>query len=93
MRKIPRQGSHKCPICGQYEFPFWDSYDICDVCGWEDDLYINDEGKEDTGANHMSPRVARVLWKHGKTLYDYDSGNYTEADLDYRKVIKGDFVD
>ncbi|MCD8036061.1 MAG: hypothetical protein LUE88_01570 [Clostridiales bacterium] len=24
---------HKCPVCGQYEFPEEGSYDICEVCG------------------------------------------------------------
>lgn len=73
---------HKCPICGAYEFPYEHSFDICEVCGWEDDLYINDDGEEDTGANRCTPRVARMLWKHGKTIDDFYDGNYAPEDLD-----------
>lgn len=27
---------HKCPLCGEYEFKDSLTYDICPVCGWED---------------------------------------------------------
>ena len=93
MRKMDRP--HKCPICGEFEFPMYHSFEVCEVCGWEDDLYINDEGKEDTGANRCSPRVARVLWSHGKTMDDYCFDRYTEADLDGKKLDESgfDFVD
>lgn len=84
-------GPHKCPICGQYEFPEEGSFDICEVCGWEDDLYINDEGKEDSGANCCSPRVARVLWSHGRTVDDFHNGNYTKDDLDGRDLDEDHF--
>lgn len=84
-------GPHKCPICGQYEFPEEGSFDICEVYGWEDDLYINDEGKEDSGANCCSPGVARVLWSHGRTVDDFHNGNYTKDDLDGRDLDEDHF--
>lgn len=32
----PSLKSHKCPVCGEYEFEDELSSDICPVCGWED---------------------------------------------------------
>ncbi len=28
---------HKCPVCGKYEFEYEGCFDICEVCGWNDD--------------------------------------------------------
>ena len=60
---------HLCPICGKYEFEEENSYDICEVCGWEDDLYINEDGEYDTGANHVSYEEAKEAWANGKTVW------------------------
>lgn len=55
---IPESIPHKCPVCGEYEFPFECSYDICPVCGWEDDGYF-----EGGGANDMSLDEAKEEFK------------------------------
>ena len=49
---------HKCPVCGEYEFPDEASYDICPVCGWEDDDYF-----EGGGANVLSLDEAIAKFK------------------------------
>ena len=45
----PSPKPHKCPVCGEYEFEDEYSYDICPICGWEDDNYF-----EGGGANDLS---------------------------------------
>lgn len=56
---------HKCPVCGSYEFPSHDSYDICPECGWEDDWLQEKEPDNDTGANDMSLNEYRAAYKGG----------------------------
>lgn len=51
---MPAPKPHKCPVCGEYEFEDINSYDICPVCGWEDEDYY-DGG----GANDMSLEEAK----------------------------------
>lgn len=50
-----------CPVCGQYVFT--EKYDICDVCGWENDPIQNDDAEYAGGANVMSLREARIAWE------------------------------
>ena len=45
---------HLCPVCGKYEFEEQGSFDICDVCGWEDDPLQLKEPNLEGGANEMS---------------------------------------
>lgn len=54
---------HLCPVCGEYEFSERGSFDICEVCGWEDDL-VQEELRDETNcANRMSLNQARRAWK------------------------------
>lgn len=42
-----------CPVCGKYTFRAEGDYDICPVCGWEnDDIQI--DYPDETGANELS---------------------------------------
>lgn len=59
---------HKCPVCGQYEFEEFGSFDICEVCGWEDDAYQEKYPDEDCCANQMSLNEARKAWAEGRKI-------------------------
>lgn len=59
---------HKCPICGRYEFPDDNSFDICPVCNWEDDADQEENPDEENGANRMSLNQAREAWKNGQKV-------------------------
>ncbi len=44
-------------------------YDICDVCGWQDDPIQNKNPDYDGGANEMSLNQAKQAYKEGKKIY------------------------
>ena len=54
--------SHQCPVCGQDEFSEPSSYEICDVCGWEDDPVQLTDPDQAGGANDASLNDARAEW-------------------------------
>ena len=68
-----KKRKHLCPICGQYEFPEQDSLDICDTCGWQDDLVQEKDPDYRGGANRMSLNEAKTAWEKsgGKIPYPY----------------------
>ncbi len=53
---------HKCPVCGQYEFSRKDSFEVCEICGWEDDSLQEDEPDYAGGANRLSLNQFRKEW-------------------------------
>lgn len=50
-----------CPICNKYEFD--EEYDICPICDWEHDLVQENDENFGGGANELSVKEARVLYK------------------------------
>ena len=50
----------KCPVCGKYEFSGENSFDICPVCGWENDGVQADNHNYAGGANYLSVNEARI---------------------------------
>lgn len=58
----------KCPVCGKYEFEKEDDYDICEVCGWENEKYQADHPDEEDCSNHMSLNQARKAWAEGRPV-------------------------
>ena len=48
-----------CPCCGQYYFTEKNAYEICPVCGWEDDPLQRREPEFEGGANRLSLQEAR----------------------------------
>lgn len=54
----------KCPVCEQHEFEF--DYDICPICGWENDDLQNAFPDRKGGANHISLNEARTQFRETK---------------------------
>ena len=54
---------HLCPVCGMYEFPEKDSFDVCQVCGSEYDLLQLVEPDFAGGANRLSLNQFREKWE------------------------------
>ena len=60
---MAKKGKHLCPVCGMYEFPEKDSFDVCQVCGWEDDWYQLIKPDLAGGANRLSLNQFRKEWE------------------------------
>ena len=58
----------KCPVCGNISFEEADDFDICEVCGWENDGLQNRHPEMPGGANRMSLNQAREAWKRGEPI-------------------------
>ncbi|MDC3958222.1 hypothetical protein KEG38_30465 [Polyangium jinanense] len=48
-----------CPCCGLLTLPDRGHYEICDVCGWEDDPIQDQMPDREGGANAVSLNQAR----------------------------------
>jgi len=52
-----------CPVCNEYDFEDISDYDICDVCGWENDGVQYDDPDYSGGANFLSQNEHRLEYK------------------------------
>jgi len=50
----------ECPVCGKYYFAEENSFDICPICGWENDCVQADDHNYAGGANPLSVNEARI---------------------------------
>jgi anaerobic ribonucleoside-triphosphate reductase len=51
-----------CPCCGSRVITTQGGYEICDVCGWEDDPVQSAEPDYAGGANKLSLNQTRKEW-------------------------------
>ena len=65
---MEKKEQYPCPVCGRYEFEKEDDYDICNVCGWENEKYQITHPDEEGGANRMSLNQAKKAWAEGKPI-------------------------
>ena len=73
-------GGHLCPVCGKSMFPHENSYEICRVCGWEDDSYQVEFPDDDVGPNQISLNEARELYRSGQTLFLLEDAPDTDGE-------------
>ena len=59
---------HKCPVCGEYEFDSAGSFEICEVCGWQDDSVQMENPDEGMCANQMSLNEAKAAYAEGRPV-------------------------
>jgi anaerobic ribonucleoside-triphosphate reductase len=53
---------YQCPCCGNLTIAELGKYEICEVCGWEDDPVQSREPDYAGGANRISLEEARQKW-------------------------------
>ena len=49
-----------CPICGKFIFETYCDFDVCPVCGWENDGLQASDHNYAGGANYLSANEARI---------------------------------
>lgn len=56
---------YKCKVCGLGNVE--NSYDVCEYCGWEDDIIQNEDADYAGGANQMSLNQYKQFWNDCKS--------------------------
>ena len=64
---------HLCPVCGKTEFLKRLSHEICEFCGWQDDILDENDPDEFTGANPYELSEYREKYKNGWRMDGFDS--------------------
>lgn len=59
---------YECPVCGKFTLEKEGTFEICEVCGWEDDPYQRRYPDEDYCANQMGLNKAKQTYLNGKVI-------------------------
>ncbi|MCD7762725.1 MAG: hypothetical protein LUI14_05920 [Lachnospiraceae bacterium] len=59
-----------CPVCGKHIFKVRDFYEVCPVCGWEDDGLQRDDPDFAGGANELSLNEYRAQYEKAPKSID-----------------------
>jgi Cysteine-rich CPCC len=59
-RELKDAPRYECPCCGYLTLLNRRVWEICDVCGWEDDGFVEGRPAAHSGPNHMSLNEARA---------------------------------
>ncbi len=68
MKEKKTSKKHMCPVCGKYEFEHEGCDDICEVCGWQDDIIQLRHPDERQCANQMSLNEAKAAYAEGRPV-------------------------
>ena len=60
---------HKCPVCGEFDFEGENSFETCEICGWENDGYQEDFPDEEGFGNQMSLNQYKEAYENGEVSY------------------------
>ena len=66
IRYLEEKEELRCPCCGKYYFSQKRSYEICPVCGWEDDPVQREDPDFPGGANAESLKEAQEKYRFRK---------------------------
>lgn len=58
----------RCACCGHYTLPKDSIFEICEVCGWQDDEVQNEKPDYRGGANQMSLNEAKAAYKRNEKV-------------------------
>ncbi|MBR5094456.1 MAG: hydrolase [Oscillospiraceae bacterium] len=68
-RNVADQKKYPCPVCGSRSLSEpTGSFDICPICGWEDD-YAGQSDPDGLTINGITLNTARKAWANGETLF------------------------
>ena len=65
------QHNKACACCGFETLPFDSIFEICPLCGWQDDDVQNDDPNYEGGANELSLNKYRAQWESEHHRVDY----------------------
>ncbi len=68
------------------EWPRW-SYDICDICGWEDDLYGNNNPYIIWWANNLSLKNSQEIFLYNEKKWKINTYSFIK-DLNWKPLSK-----